>query len=168
MRGKDRDAIGREQPPEFVRKRRAVYAARHRWKQKWQLVPGYPLLWGERSLANKERHLAATKKGGETTGRHIKEQQRLFWRWYYGDCKEQLRGAFKAVVETFERIEGAHVQRYGRRGSKALAWDGFEADVFVSYILRSCSKLKPELIEQKMWDRYKVFMEADDKALHEG
>ena len=107
-------------------------------------------------------------KAAKTTGRQVKEQQRLFWRWYYGDCKEQLRGPFKAVVETFERIEGAYVQRYGRRGSKALAWDGFEADVFVSYILRSCSKLSPELIELKMWDRYKVFMEADNKALHEG
>ena len=167
MSGKDeRDSAGRKQPSKYLRKKRAANAARHRWKQKCELVPGIPLSWSERSFANKLRHLAAAKKGGETTGSQIKEQQRVFWRWYYGDCKEQLSGPFKTVVETFERIEAAYVQRHGHNGSKWIEWGGFVADVFVTYILVACGSLKPDVVEQEMWARYEEFMEADEAALY--
>ena len=145
--------------------KRAVNAARHRWKQKCQLSPGYPLSWSDRSLANKQRQLEAAKKGGQAIGRQIKEQQRLFWRWYYGDCKAQLRGPFKAVVETFERIEAAYDQRFGSGIAKEIAWQGFEHEVFSKFILRSCSKMEPETIERQMWAAYEKFMEADDRTL---
>jgi hypothetical protein len=162
----DRDAAGRRLPSKYRRKKRAATAARHRWKNKWQLEPGVPLHWFERSLAGELRHRAAVKKGGEATGRRVKEQQRLFWRWYYGDCKEHLSGPFQTVVETFERIEAAYVQRYGHNGPKAMAWDGFFAVVFQTYVLVSCRSMLAEVIERAMWERYQVFMEADDKALY--
>ena len=168
MSGKDeRDSAGRKQPSKYLRKKRAVNAAQHRWKNKQELVPGYPLPWNQRSLANQLRHLAAAKKGGTKTGSQIKEQQRVFWRWYYGDCKAQLRGPFKTVVETLERIETAYVQRYGRDGSKWLAWDGFMHYVFTDYILRACWKMSPETIERKMWVQYELFMVSEGKTLDE-
>ena len=166
MRGKVRtDAIGK-QPSRYMRKKRALNAARHRWKEKRTLEPGVSLHWSQRSFANKLRHLAAVKKGGATTGGHIKEQQRLFWRWYHGDCKAQLRGPFKAVVETFERIEAAFDQRYKANPDKDDAWYGFEAVVFRRYILTSCSRMRPQAIERDMWELYETFMEADDQALY--
>jgi hypothetical protein len=112
------------------------------------------------------RQHAAAKKGGEATGAAIREQQRLFWRWYHGDCQAQLRGPFKTVVETLERIEAAYVQRYGRDSSKYLAWDGFMHDVFVTYVFKSCRKMRPEAIERHMWERFETFLEADYKTLH--
>ena len=69
------------------------------------------------------------------------------------------------VVETFERIEAAYVQRYGRNSSKRLAWDGFTMEVFVEYVLRSCSKKSAEVIERLLWERYDQFMQADANAL---
>jgi hypothetical protein len=162
----EKDTAGRKQPSKYLRTQRASNAARHRWKHKWELVPGKPLPWQRRSLANMLRHHAAAKLGGETTRREISEQQRLFWRWYHGDCKAQLRGPFKTVVETLERIEAAYVQRYGREGSKDLAWEGFMHDVFSTYILRRCGKMQPQAIERHMWGRFEIFLEADDEALH--
>ena len=167
MSGKDEtDSAGRKQPSKYLRKKRAVKAAGHRWKHKWQLVPGIRLEWFERSLADELRHRAAVKKGGKTTGGQIREQQRLFWRWYYGDCKAQLRGPFKTVVETIERIEAAYVQRYGRK-SKVLPWDGFMHHAFTDYILRPCWKMKPDAIERDLWARYELFMTAEGKALND-
>jgi hypothetical protein len=160
-----RDSAGRKQPSKDLRKKRAVNGAKHRWKHKWQLVPGFPPSWSERSFANKLRHLVAAKKGGETTGRQIREQQRLFWRWYHGDCKAQLREPFKSVVETFERIEVAHLQRYGSRGAKPLAWDGFFAQMFKSYVLVACGGRKPADIERELWALYEKYMNADDHDL---
>jgi hypothetical protein len=131
-----------------------------------QLLPGIPLQWGQRSLADQERHLAAAKKGGEATGGPIREQQRVFWRWYYGDCKEQLQGPFRTVVETLERIEAAYAQRYGWKGRMSLRWDGFMHYVFSSYVLVGCRKMRPETIERDMWRRYQALMDANDKALY--
>jgi hypothetical protein len=166
MNGKEKkDSVGRRQPPKHLRKKRAANAAKHRWKEKWQLVPGSPLPWSKRSVANRQRHLAASRKGGETTGRQIKEQQRLFWRWYHGDCKAQLRGPFKTVVETFERIEAAYGQRYGNDAYKEIAWDGFFAQMLVSYVFVARRRTKAE-IERGMWALYEEFMEADDAALY--
>jgi hypothetical protein len=162
----EKDAAGRKQPSKYLRKKRATKAARHRWKHKYQLVPGLVLPWNERSLANTFRHLAACKRGGKTTGAQIKEQQRLFWRWYHGDCKAHLRGPFRAVVETLERIEAAYEQRYGQNGPKWLEWEGFMAEVFATYILSSCSRMKSRVIEQEMWERYETFMSAEGQALH--
>jgi hypothetical protein len=121
--------------------------------------------WSERSYANKLRHLAAARKGGATTGSQIKEQQRLFWDFYHGNRKEQLHGPFTAVVETFERIEAAYIQRYGRNGPKWLAWDGFFAQMLYSFVFSPCWTKKPEDLEREMWELYEEFMEADDNAL---
>jgi hypothetical protein len=167
MSGDDKpDALGRRQPSKYLRRKRATKAAQHRWKHKWQLLPGIPLQWGQRSLADQERHLAAAKKGGEATGGPIREQQRVFWRWYYGDCKEQLQGPFRTVVETLERIEAAYAQRYGWKGRMSLRWDGFMHYVFSSYVLVGCRKMRPETIERDMWRRYQALMDANDKALY--
>jgi hypothetical protein len=163
---KSTDSAGRKQPSKYLRKKRAANGAKHRWKHKWQLVPGFPPSWSERSFANKQRHLAAAKKGGEVTGHQIREQQRLFWRWYHGDCKAQLRGPFKAVVETFERIEAAYVQRYGYKGPKWIAWEGFFAHVFQSYVLVAIGRTRPEDVERDMWALYQQFMDADDAELY--
>ena len=167
-RNVEKDSAGRKQPSKYLRKKRATNAAKHRWKQKMQLIPGVVRPWSERSFANKLQHLAAARKGGNTTGHQIREQQRLFWRWYHGDCKAQLDGPFKAVVETFERIEAAFVQQYGYKSPKHLAWDGFFADMFTSYVLAACWNRTPEDIERSMWARYQEFMEADDAALWNG
>jgi hypothetical protein len=166
MSANDRDAAGRKQPSEHLRQKRAVKAARHRWKQKWQLDPGSPIPWNRRSLANELRSRAASKRGGQKIASLLAEQQSLFWRWYYGDCKAHLRGPFKTVVETFERIEAAYVQRYGR-SKKGLAWDGFMHFVFKSYILKPCWKLNPDTIEREMWAEYERFMTAEGKTLEE-
>ena len=160
-----KDSAGRKQPSKYLRKKRAANAAKHRWKEKWQLVPGAPAPWSERSCANKQRHLAAARKGGATTGQMVREQQRLFWRWYHGDCKAQLRGLFKTVVETFERIEAAYVQRYGRNSPKKTAWEGFFAQMLLSYVLVARKHVMLANIEQEMWALYQEFMEADDAAL---
>ena len=132
------DAIGRRLPSKFKRTKRARKASQHRWKHKWQLEPGNPKPWNRLSLANELRQLAAARKGGETTGGRIREQQRVFWRWYYGDCKAQLRGPFKTVVETLERIEAAYAQYYRNDPAKDLPWDGFMHHVFSAYVLRPC------------------------------
>jgi hypothetical protein len=163
----DRDSAGRKQPSKYKRAKRATNAAKQRWKDKRPLVPGLPLPWSERSLANKQRHLAAATKGGQVTGHQIREQQQFFWNWYYGNDKAQLRGPFKAVVETFERIEQAFNQRYrgGSESAKWIAWDGFFAEMFASYVLVACGSRKPEEIEQEMWARYHEFMEADEAVL---
>ena len=134
-RNEEKDTAGRKQPSKYLRKKRAKNAARHRWKNKHELIPGHPLPWSQRSFANTLRHLAASRKGGRTTGDQIKEQQRLFWRWYHGDCKADLRGPFKTVVETLERIEAAYNQRYGRSDQKWLEWDGFMAEVLSATFL---------------------------------
>src|SRR5215510_5444521 len=146
----DCDSAGRKQPSKYLRKKRASKAAQHRWKHKWQLSPGIPLHWGKRSLADQERQLTAAKKGGEATGGQIREQQDVFWRWYHGDCKEQLRGPFRTVVETLERIEAAYAQRYGWNGPRSLCWDGFMHYVFSKYVLVGCRKMRPEAIERDM------------------
>lgn len=163
----DNDSAGRRQPSSYLRKKRATNAAKHRWKEKYQLEPGAPRSWSERSYANKLKHLAAARKGGAKTGGQIKEQQRLFWRFYHGNCKEQLQGPFTVVVETFERIEAAYVQRYGHNGAKWLAWDGFFARLLHSFVFSPCWTKKPEDLERDMWELYEAFMDADDQALWE-
>lgn len=160
-----RDSAGRKQPSLYRRNKRAKTAANHRWKHKQQLIPGIVRPWSERSYANKLRHLAAAKRGGATTGGQIKEQQRLFWDFYHGNCKSRLRGPFTAVVETFERIEAAYDQRYGHNGTKGLAWDGFFARMLYSFVFAPCWKRKPEDLEREMWELYGKFMEADDSVL---
>ncbi len=166
MSGKDdKDSAGRKQPSKYLRKKRATNAAKHRWKQKWQLEPGLPRSWSERCYANKLRHLAAAKKGGATTGGRIKEQQRLFWDFYHGNCKARLHGPFAAVVETFERIEAAYHQRYGHNSPKWLAWDGFFARMLYSFVFAPCWKRKTEDLEREMWELYGEFMDADDSVL---
>ncbi len=167
VRGKLKtDAIGRKQPSQYMRRKRALTAAQHRWKEKRTLEPGISLHWSQRSFANKLRHLAAVKKGGATTGGQIREQHRLFWRWYHGDCKAQLRGPFKAVIETFERIEAAFNQRYKVTQDKDVAWDGFMAVVLKWYVFTSCTRMNPRTIERDLWDLYERFMEADAYALY--
>lgn len=158
------DAIGRKQPSKYRRKKRALNAARHRWKHKWTLVPG--AAWNQRSLADKMRHLAAAKKGGAVTGAQVKEQMRLFWNWDYGNCKAHLREPFKTVVETFDQIEAEHLRRYGR-SSHELQWEGFRADVITSYVLRSCNRMKPDAIERELWDRYRQYIKAEGAGLYE-
>src|SRR5258707_8459280 len=93
------DAIGRGLPSKYKRTKRALKASQHRWKHKLQLEPGNLKPWNHLSLANQLRHLAAARKGGETTGGGIKEQQRVFLRWCYGHFKAQLQGTFKTLVE---------------------------------------------------------------------
>lgn len=159
------DSLGRRLPSEYKRRKRALKGAQHRWGHKWQLEPGRPKPWNQLSLANKLRQLAAAKKGGETTGSLIKEQQRVFWRWYHGACKAQLRGPFRTVVETLERIEAAYLQRYGDDASKDLPWDGFMHHVFTNYVLKPCWTKDPKVIEREMWKQYARFMEADASAL---
>jgi hypothetical protein len=167
MSSSDRDAIGRKQPSKYLRQKRARTAARHRWKHKWQLLPGEPIPWNHRSFENELRSRALSKQRGQKIANLHAEQRSLFWRWYHGDCKEHLHGPFKTVVETFERTEAAYVQRYGRRSPKWEAWEGFTHYVFKTYILRACWKMDPEAIERDMWARYEQFMTAEGMALVE-
>jgi hypothetical protein len=164
----DKDSAGRRQPSKYLRTKRAANAAKHRWKEKYQLVPGVPKSWSERSYGNKLKHLAAARKGGAKTGSQIKEQQGLFWRFYHGNCKAQLQGPFTVVVETFERIEAAYVQRYGYTGPKWLAWDGFFAQMLYEFVFSPCWTKEPEVLEREMWELYQKYMEADDNALWQG
>lgn len=161
----DRDSVGRKQPSKYLRKKRAAHAAKHRWKYKQVLVPGHPRAWSERSYANKLRHLAAARKGGATTGSKIKEQQRLFWDFYHGNSKAKLHGPFRAVVESFERIEAAYNQRYGEKGSKWIAWDGFFAQMLYSFVFTPCWTRTAEDLESEMWELFETFMAADDRTL---
>jgi hypothetical protein len=75
-------------------------------------------------------------------------------------------GPFKTVVDTLERIEAAYTQRYGQKGPKWLEWEGFMAEVIVTYVVSSCSRMKPAVIEREMWERYETFMEAEGAALY--
>jgi hypothetical protein len=162
---KDKDSAGRKQPSKYLRRKRAAKAAKHRWKHKQVLTPGYPRPWSERSYANKLRHMAAARKGGATTGGKIREQQRQFWDFYHGNSKAKLHGPFTAVVETFERIEAAYDQRYKGTGAKLIAWDGFFAEMLHSFVFAPCWTSNSEDLERQMWDLYEMFMEADDKLL---
>jgi hypothetical protein len=163
----EKDRAGRKQPSKYRRRKRAINAAKQRWKDKRRLIPGLPLPWSERSLANKQRHLAAARKGGLATGHQIREQQRLYWNWFHGGDKTQLRGSFKAVIETLERIEKSFNQHYRgtRDGVEFIAWDGFLAEMFETYVLVACGRKNPADIEKKMWARFHEFMEADETAL---
>jgi len=159
----DKDSAGRRQPSKYLRTKRAANAAKHRWKEKYQLVPGAPPSWSERSYANKLKHIAAAKKGGAKTGGQLKEQQRLFWLFYHGNCKAQLNGPFTAVVETFERIEADYAERY--KGSKGLNWDGFFAQMLYTFVFSACWTKSSEDLERGMWELYEKYMEADDDTL---
>ncbi len=161
----ERDSKGRKQPSKFLRKKRAVHAAKHRWKHKQVLIPGHPRPWSERSYASKLRHLAAARKGGATTGSKIREQQRMFWDFYHGNSKAKLRGPFTIVVETFERIEAAYLQRYGERGLKSMEWEGFFAEFLYSFVFTASWTKKPEHLEGEMWELYETFMEAGEEEL---
>lgn len=109
--------------------------------------------------------MAAARKGGATTGGQLKEQQRLFWRFYHGDCKAQLQGPFTVVVETFERIEAAYVQRYGRTGPKWLNWEGYFARFLYEFVFSACWTKRSEDLEREMWQLYEKYMAADDNEL---
>lgn len=161
----DLDSVGRKQPSKYMRKKRAAHAARHRWKHKQVLTPGLSLPWSERSYANKLRHLAAARKGGATTGCKIREQQRMFWDFYHSNSKDKLHGPFTSVVETFERIEAAYIQRYGEKGPKWLAWDGFFAQMLYSFVFTPCWTKRPQDLEREMWEMYQEYMDADDRKL---
>ena len=118
---------------------------------------------GERSHADKLRRLAAI----EAIRAEIKGQQDLYWRWFYGQCKERLHGPFKTVIETLERIEAAYDQRYANLPEKDAAWAGFMHYVFTTFILQLCRYKKPETIERRMWGEYQTFLEAGhEKALY--
>lgn len=162
----DRDSAGRKQPSKYLRKKRAANAAKHRWKHKQVLTPGYAVSWSQRSYANKLRHLAAARKGGTTTGGKLREQQRQFWDFYHGNSKAELHGPFTAVVDTFERIEAAYNQRYGPKSPKWLVWDGFFAQMLYNFVFTPCWTKRPEDLEREMWELYDAFMEADDRALY--
>lgn len=163
----ERDSAGRRQPPRYLRRKRAITAAKQRWKDKRRLIPGLPLPWSERSLTNKQRHLAAARKGGQVTGHQVREQQRLYWNWFYGGDKTHLRGPFKAVIETLERVEQAFHQHYRgtRDGVEFVAWDGFLAEMFETYVLVACGRKNPADIEREMWSRFHEFMDTDEAAL---
>ncbi len=139
------------------RSKRARTAASARWKDKWQLEPGQPSPWSKRSLANREKIIAAAIKGGQTTSARLRRQQDLFWRWYHGDCKEGLEGPLKTVVETYEELSAFHE---ADRRAKDFQWEAFTHYVLSQFVVTPCWTKRPEAIERQMRSQCQRFIMA--------
>ncbi len=141
-----------------MRSKRARTAADARWKNKWQLEPGQPAPWSQRSLANREKIMAAATKGGRTTSARLRRQQDLFWRWFHGNCTDGLEGQLKRIAETFDELEAFHDTHHS---DKLFAWEAFIHYVLSQFAVVPCWTKQPAEIERQMRSQYERLVKAE-------